>query len=191
MNQAIAATELYSLSREIKATMHRPLLLLLLTACVAGSCAAQNRRSEILARASQIFGPPLSEHDVFKLNNRYVVWLVTRTDGTLFEVTVGPKSFYSNEFPDQQRPSGPESLSDSEFQEALTRISELKPIGQLKQKQYDTMPGLSGPLQTDEYEKAFVEKVLHPAASNANVGDAAWRFSVYYIEEVPAHPNAC
>ena len=169
--------------------MHKMLLVPSLLILSLTSTAAQDRQVERRAKASDLFGQPLSEHAVFRLNARYVLWLITAADGTLLAVDVGPQSYYSTEFPTQQIPSGANALSQSEIDEALSRISQLKEIGRLKQKQYGEAEGISGPLQTDEYENAFVEKVLRPKGSSSGVGDAAWMFSVYYTEEVSGSPK--
>jgi Carboxypeptidase regulatory-like domain len=179
----------YTQSRSLGTAMRTRSMLLMLIAFLSSFCLGQDLRVELLARATQIFGMPLSEHDVFKLDDRYVLWLITTTDGNLFEIVVGPKSYYSDEFRNQPESSRTKFLSQSELEEALSRISKLKEIGRLKQKQYSEMPGLVGPLQTDEYDKAFVEKVLRPADSSAGVGDATWKFSVYFIREVSGSPK--
>jgi len=176
------------LSRLVKNDTYKRVLPLVLAAWIATSCAGQDR-SLLLAKATQIFGPRLTEHNIFKLNDRYVLWLITAQDGRLIEITVGPKSFYTSEFPREPEMSRMESLSKPEFEEALSRISELRELGRLKQQYYKEIPGLSGPIVTDEYQKAFVENVLHPADSNVSVGDVAWQFSVYYIEEVSGSPK--
>jgi len=161
----------------------------LLLASLALPAAADDRSRQILSKATEVFGNRLSEHDVFRLNQNYVLWLVTATDGSLTEVIVGPKSHYSTEFPNQARPSAEESLSQSEYQEALSRISELKDIGQLTASQYGEIPGYLGPLQTDEFENGFVEKVLRPEGSGAGSSNEVWKFSVYFMQTVSGSPK--
>jgi hypothetical protein len=53
-----------------------------------------------MVKAAQVFGDPLnSEHRVFRLNDTYVIWLILDNDGSLTEVDVGPRSYYTTEFP--------------------------------------------------------------------------------------------
>jgi hypothetical protein len=49
----------------------------------------------------------LTEHDVFRLSDKYVVWLITAKDGNLLEIA-GAEIYYSTEFPNQPKSSGTE-----------------------------------------------------------------------------------
>lgn len=158
------------------------------TLSVQGSF-GENRTTGPLARATELFGPRLTEHDVFKLDEKFVVWVITATDGALLSVIVGPKSYYSSEFPGQTSSSKIDVLSESQYEDALSRVSELQDIGELKQKYYREMPGYLGPLQTDEFDKAFVEKVLRQQNSSGGISNDVWQFTVHYVEQVSGSPK--
>lgn len=76
----------------------------------------------IVTKAEQVFGAPLNaEHAVFRLNESYVLWLMVDVKGSLIEVTVGPKSYYSSEFPNTRKPSAPEYLPSNEYRKRCSR----------------------------------------------------------------------
>ena len=64
------------------------------TACVIVFCAlgvAGDGSEPMRAKAAKLFGNPLrTEHEVFRLNDDYVIWLSFDTRGDLFQVDVGP-----------------------------------------------------------------------------------------------------
>jgi hypothetical protein len=79
---------------------------------------------QFLAKAVQLFGEPLSEeHRVYRLNDNYVLWLILDTQGELFEVDAGPKSYYSTEFPNVNKSPELDRISKVEYEDALQKIS--------------------------------------------------------------------
>jgi hypothetical protein len=91
-------------------------LLCILMVCFACVTSADERSNPLLSKATQVFGDSLNiEHRVFKLNEKYVLWLITDTDDDLIQVDVGPKSFYSSESPREAQPANPDYLTESEY----------------------------------------------------------------------------
>ena len=137
-----------------------------------------------LGRAARLFGHQLRvDHPVFRLNDDYVVWLLFDTHGDLFELDVGPKSYYTTEFPTAKK-SKQEYLSEAEFEETLQRIARLKEIGNLIRRHASATPTDFGPLNTDRFERAFVDRIV--AEGHA---DAVIRFNVYFVHEEAGSPE--
>jgi len=139
----------------------------------------------ILVKAARLFGEPVNiDHRVFRLSDACVVWLILDKEGELFEVDVGPKSYYTTEFPHENKPSKAESLSDEEYNQAIGKISELKDIGKLQQRHGRAGPSNFGPLNTDRFEHAFVDRIV--STDNA---EAVRKFDVYFIQNMAGSPE--
>lgn len=138
-----------------------------------------------LAKAAQLFGHQLNvEHRVFRLNDDYVIWLPFDTRGELFEVDVGPKSYYTSEFPNATKPPRPEYLSETEYEDALQKISQLKDIGGLQERHASAIPSDFGLLNTDRFEQVFVDRIV--AEDEA---DAIRKFNVYFLQDMAGSPE--
>jgi hypothetical protein len=138
-----------------------------------------------LAKAPKLFGSPLNaEHHVFPLNDSYVIWLVFDTQGNLFEVDVGPKSYYTTEFPNAKKPGREEHLSEAEYQDSLKKISRLKDIGGLQKRHADASSSDFGPLNTDRFDKAFVDRIV-----TEDNPEAVRKFTVYFLQETEGAPE--
>src|SRR5689334_2559486 len=134
-----------------------------LAACLLASTVgmAADSQEKLLAKAAQLFGEPLNAgHRVYQLEGNYVIWLLLDTRGQLFEVDVGPKSYYSSEFPNAPHTTEADRLSKAEYEGALRRISQLKGIGALRKGHESAVPSDFGPLNTDQFEGAFVDRVV-------------------------------
>jgi hypothetical protein len=139
----------------------------------------------VLANGEQHFGQALnSEHRVFRLNDTYVIWLIADKHGTLFEVAVGPKSYYSAEFPNATKRVAAEFLSETEYEQAIKKISELKEIGQLRYRHTHAVHTAIGPMNTDHFERAFVDRFIS-ADNNENVV----KFDVYFLHDIDNSPE--
>jgi hypothetical protein len=170
--------------------MRTKLLLCILSACFVSAAAADDRSNQLVEKATQIFGNSLNlEHQVFRLNERYFLWLITDTTGNLLEVAVGPKSYYSSEFVGVPKLASPEYLSESEYDDALSRISELKDVGDLQERHYAEGSSQFGPFQTDRFKQAFVERILHSTESSREYSGVAWKFNVYFLQDVSGSPK--
>jgi hypothetical protein len=151
--------------------------------CVPGLAATDSE--QILARAVQLFGAPLSvEHLVYPLNGNYVVWLTLNTQGELIEVDVGPKSYYSSEFPNVQESPKIDRLSETEYEETLKKITQLKDVGNLRRRHERAVPSDFGPLNTDQFEGAFVDRIVTEDGS-ADVK----KFNVYFLRNIEGSPE--
>jgi hypothetical protein len=124
------------------------------------------------------------EHRVFRFNDAYVIWLILDRGGDLFEVHVGPKSYYTTEFPDAKKPSGVECLPEAEYRKALQKISELKDIGRLQQPHASAIPSDFGSLNTDRFERAFVDRVVV-----RDHAEGVRRFIVYFLQDIAGSPE--
>jgi hypothetical protein len=139
----------------------------------------------MLAKAAKLFGKPLStEHQVFRLNDNYVVWLSFDTRGDLFQVDVGPKSYYTTEFPNAKKPSSPEYLSVREYEDSLQKISHLKDIGTLQARHASAGSSAFGPVNTDRFERAFVDRIVAQ-----NDSEAVRKFNIYFLENMAGSPE--
>jgi hypothetical protein len=146
----------------------------LTTTCVPAI--ASDASDAMLAKAVRLFGNSLNiEHRVFPLSEAYVVWLLQDREGALFEVDVGPKSYYTNEFPHASKPSKEEFLSDAEYNRAIERISQLRDVGKLQQRHGNARPSQFGPFNTDRFERAFVDRVVLSGDD-----DSVVKFNVYF-----------
>jgi len=143
-----------------------------------------DEETEILAKAAQLFGPPLSPtHPVFQLNSSYVLWLIFYPQGELLEIAVQPIS-EASELSIVNKPSQPEVMSDAEFREAVQRISELKDLGPLLESHgSNTTSGYLGPFNFDRFERAYVDRVV------ADGPDAVKKFDVYFLQEFAGSPK--
>lgn len=146
---------------------------------------AANDSEQILAKAVQLFGEPLSvEHRVYPLNGNYVVWLTLDMQGELIEVDVGPKSYYSSEFPNVPESAKADRLSETEYGETLKKISQLKDVGNLLRRHESSVPSDFGPLNTDQFEGAFVDRIVMEDGS-ADVK----KFNVYFLRNMEGSPE--
>lgn len=145
---------------------------------------AANAQAQVLVKAAQLFGEPLNaEHRVYRLNDNYVIWLILDTRGELFEVDVGPKSYYSAEFPDSDRPSKADRLSNAAYEETLGKISQLKDIGALRKRHESAASSDFGPLNTDQFENAFVDRIIADGENEVK------RFEVHFFQEWSGSPE--
>jgi hypothetical protein len=168
----------------MRVTLVRSVLLLACTLAFA-PCRAANAQENLLSKASQIFGEPLNvEHRVYRLNDNYVIWLIFDTQEELFEVDVGPKSFYSSEFPKAQPATEADRLSVGEYGGALRKISQLKDIGSLRKGHESAVATEFGPVNTDQFEGAFVDRVL---ADHSYEG--VKKFNVYFVQDHSGSPE--
>jgi hypothetical protein len=158
---------------------------------------AADGSEQILTKAVLLFGKPLNvEHKVYRLNDNYVIWLILDTRGELFEVDVGPKSYYSSEFPNAPLPSKADRLSEAEYEETLIKISQLKDVGKLQKRHEGSASSSFGPLNTDQFEGAFVDRIVTEGGE-----EGVKKFSVYYLQDeagspeqvktVQGHPMVC
>jgi hypothetical protein len=139
----------------------------------------------VLDRAAQLFGQPLNaEHGVYRLNETYVLWLINDRNGDLFEVDVGPKSYYTDEFPNSGKHSKEESLSENEYEQTIQKISELREIGKLRGGPTHAVSSHFGLMNTERYERAFVERVVPTGNGNRVV-----KFNVYFLGYRAASPE--
>jgi hypothetical protein len=138
-----------------------------------------------MAKAVQVFGDPLNaEHRVFRLNDTYVIWLILDNDGSLIEGDVGPRSYYTAEFPNVRKPVVPERLSAAEYTDALRRITELKDIGVLEQGHEAPLPSPFGPSNTDRFERAFVDRIVE-----TDDAESVRKFDVYFLQSTAGSPE--
>lgn len=159
--------------------------VLLVASCMAStlSIAAATQES-VLTQAAQLFGEPLNaEHRAYQLNTNYVIWLIFDPQGELFEVDVGPKSYYSSEFPNAPRATKADSLSEAEYERTLRKISQLKDVGALRRGHEGAIPGDFGLLNTDQFEAAFVDRIV------GSDEDQVVKFSVYFLQEHSGSPE--
>jgi hypothetical protein len=168
--------------------MRKSARLRTLTAALTLGCIpafAANTPDSILVSATRLFGQPLNaEHHVFRLNDTWAIWLIEDVNGHLIQADVGPQSYYSTEFPKAAKPSQPESLSQSEYDDAIQRISKLKNLGMLRERHTHSVPSVIGPLNTDVFDQAFVERIVSGAD-----GDKVSKFDVYFLHDVAASPE--
>jgi len=168
----------------MRATFVRSVLLV---ACILASSLGTSvtAQEKLLSKASQLFGEPLSvEHRVYQLNDNYVIWLIFDAQGELFEVDVGPKSYYSSEFPNAPFATKADRLSNAEYEGTLRKISQLKDIGALRNGHESAVPSDFGPLNTDQFEGAFVDRVL---ADNGE--EEVKKFNVYFFQDRSGSPE--
>jgi hypothetical protein len=160
---------------------------MLLVACFFAStlgirAAAQEK---LLTKAAQLFGEPLNaEHRVYQLNDNYVIWLIFDAKGELFQVDVGPKSYYSSEFPNAPYATKADRLSKEEYEGTLRKISQLKDIGALRKGHESAVTSDFGPLNTDQFEGAFVDRVV--ADDNE---EEVKKFNVYFLQDDSGSPE--
>jgi Carboxypeptidase regulatory-like domain len=165
----------------------RSLRSLLLVACSLASTLgmADGPQEKLLTRAAQLFGEPLNaEHRVYQLSANYVIWLILTPQGELFEVDVGPKSYYTSEFPNSPHATSADRLSIAEYEGTLRKISLLKDIGALRKGHESAVPSDFGPMNTDQFERAFVDRVL------ADDGEEdVKKFNVYFFQAYSGSPE--
>jgi Carboxypeptidase regulatory-like domain len=156
--------------------------------CLVAFCALGvfgEAQEPMLAKAAQLFGNPLSaEHQVFRLNDDYVIWLSFDTRGDLFQVDVGPKSYYTTEFPAAKKPSRLEYLSQREYEESLQRISQLKDIGRLQERHASASSSAFGLLNTDRFERAYVDRIV----AEDDAGEVR-KFNIYFLQTMVGSPE--
>jgi Carboxypeptidase regulatory-like domain len=168
----------------MRATFVRSVLLLpcILDFSLGTAVTAQEN---LLSKASQLFGEPLNmEHRVYRLNDTYVIWLIFDAREKLFQVDVGPKSYYSSEFPNAPATTEADDLSNAEYEGALRKISQLKDIGALRKGHGNAVSSDLGPLNTDQFEGAFVDRVL---ADNGE--EKVEKFNVYFFQDYSGSPE--
>jgi hypothetical protein len=146
---------------------------------------AATAQEKLLSKASQLFGEPLNvEHRVYQLNDNYVIWLLFDAQEELFEADVGPKSYCSSEFPNAPPATEAEHLSNAEYEGTLRKISQLKVIGALRKGHEGAVPSDFGRLNTDQFEGAFVDRVLA-----ANGEEEVKKFNVYFFQGRSGSPE--
>jgi hypothetical protein len=146
---------------------------------------AANGSEQILAKAVRLFGEPLNaEHRVYRLNDNYVIWLAFDTKGELIEVDVGPKSYYSSEFPNTPQSAKADRLSVTEYEETLKKISQLRDVGKLRRRHESPTTSDFGPLNTDQFEEAFVDRIVTEDDPEGVKG-----FNVYFLQGMEGSPE--
>jgi hypothetical protein len=153
--------------------------------CSGYLAAGADSKAPVIAKAAQIFGAPLiTGHAVFRLSDAYVLWLVLDMNENLEEVDVGARSYYSSDFPIAKNSPAPAPLSFTEYQEVLQRIGELKELGQLQRSHSSsTTPTDLGPVNTDRFEHAFVDRIVEDDAESVR------RFDVYFLHREAGAPK--
>lgn len=157
-----------------------------LAAVLAWSAVGQLVQSseQSLAKAVQLFGEPLSEeHQVYRLNDNYVVWLIYDRRSELFEVDAGPKSYYSTEFPSANKSPELDRLSEIQYEDSLQKISQLKDVGELQERHSGPVPSAVGPLNTDRFSNAFVDRVV----TDDSKQDVR-KFDIYFLQDMEGSP---
>jgi len=146
---------------------------------------AATAQEKLLTEAAQLFGEPLNaEHRVYQLKDNYVIWLILDARGELFEVDVGPKSYYSSEFPNAPRATKADRLSEAEYEGTLRRISQLKGIGALRKGHESAVSSDFGPLNTDQFEGAFVDRVVADDDE-----EEVKKFNLYFFQDQSGSPE--
>jgi hypothetical protein len=168
----------------MRATCVRSVMLLVCILAWSWGSAA-TAQEKLLSKASQLFGEPLNaEHRVYQLNDKYVIWLIFDAQEDLFEVDVGPKSYYSSEFPNAPRATHADRLSNAEYEATLGKISQLKDIGALRKGHESAIASDFGRLNTDQFEGALVDRVL---ADNGE--EEVKKFNVYFFQDYSGSPE--
>lgn len=157
----------------------------LLTVLLAPIARAVDHAPTVLSMAEQIFGAPLNlHHAVFRLNDTYVLWLIIDVKGNLEEVDIGPRSYYSSEFPNARGAPEPEHLSVADYQDALQRIRQVKDIGSLQQSHgSSTIVTDLGRVNTDRFEYAFVDRIV------GEDNEVVRRFDIYFLHDMAGSPE--
>jgi hypothetical protein len=147
----------------------------------------------VIINATRLFGQPLRSEranpserggPVFRLNDTWIIWLVEDGEGRLIEANVGPKSYYVYDFPSAPQPPIPEFLSQSEFDQAIQTISKLKEVGSLRVPHTHSIPSYMGPLSTDIFDKASVERI-HSKVDD----DQIVRFTIRFLRDISTSPE--
>jgi hypothetical protein len=168
----------------MRTRLHFRCLIVGLLAFATAPVAAQDSGG-ILAKATQLFGSQLNvQGHAFPLNDTWVVWLALDRSGNLFESALGPRSYYTFSFPDAQRPMQEETLSESEYENVLKRISQLKDIGALERRHEAPTPSYLGVVNTDGFQLGFVERFVSSRNS-----DRISRFRVHFLQDISASPR--
>jgi hypothetical protein len=157
----------------------------LLVTSLQQHAAAAKPADSVLAMAEQLFGPSLNaEHHIFQLNDAYVLWLIFEPDDSLSEVDVGPKSYYTSEFPATKKPGEPEYLSAPEYEDALQKVSQLKDIGALQEPHGRAGLTNFGLVNTDRFDQAFVDRIV-----GQNNNDKVTKFNIYFLRDSEGSPE--
>lgn len=160
------------------------ILFIALCALCRWGVASQNV-DPLTEKALPIFGEPQDkEHFYYPLNNDYVVWLLEDMNGRLTTVGVGPKSDHVLAFPQAGHRAEPEVLSETEYNLTIAKISQIQDFGRLLQRHGHAHAGRWGPINTDRYQNAFVDRQLLPDSD-----DAVISFDVYFVREVSDSPE--
>jgi len=161
---------------------------LMVTACAS---LASGQSDAVLEKAERVFGQSLNPgHHVFAVDDTYVAWLILNTNGDLFEVDVGPRFFYTDEFPNSKAPDQPRYISESEYETLLLRISSLKETGQLQSRQSIATRSqiINGWITADRFDKAFVEKIV-AEQQGRNGSPEITRFNVHFLQSTEGSPT--
>lgn len=160
------------------------LTIAILVSMFAGPACAAHAES-LLSKASQIFGPPLNaDHMVFTIGGNQVVWLIADVKGELIEVDVGNRSDYVNEFPDAAKANAADLFTQENYNRVIQLISKLKDIGRLREEHMQAVPSGFGLIETDHFERAFVERTIQPDADGR-----IRKFWVYFLQNAEVSPE--
>ena len=111
------------------------------------------------------------------------MWLILDRRGELFEVDAGPKSYYSTEFPSANKSPELDRLSEINYEGSLQKISQLKDVGELQERHSDPVSSAFGPLNTDRFSMAFVDRVV----TDDSKQDVR-KFNVYFLQDMEGSP---
>jgi hypothetical protein len=74
-------------------------------------------------------------------------------------------------------------LSEVQYEDSLQKISQLKDIGELQERHSGPIPSGFGPLNTDRFQKASIDRIV----TGDNVSDVE-KFNVYFLHDMEGSP---
>jgi hypothetical protein len=136
--------------------------------------------------AESLFGPEVKgQPHLFELNNDYVLNLQFTKAGDIIAVLVTPKYYLEESKPEWQEPDHAVSLTNREYQEIFSKLERLRELGPLVSKETTGVVTNSRLWLLDQYQQAFVQRVLYRSAqSTKDTPDLVHAFSVYFIHSV-------
>jgi hypothetical protein len=165
-------------------------------ACVlfASVCATGGGRQQSITTClpliENIFGKPVpAAIPLYEINRDYAIQIVVSKSCDVLQAKVQPKYVWEEDVPQWTEPPDTVSLMNDQYEEILSRIGLLKPLGSQTSEDSAAFYYVTNSKTDhwDQYEHAFVNRVMHCCPGNEP--RSMFCFTVHFLHRVQGQVN--
>jgi hypothetical protein len=138
---------------------------------------------------SGVFAELSAKEHLFAVDDVFVLQAIYDKNRQLIEIKVVPKYFFHDTHPEWKEPDAPATMTPLRYGEILTKIQEIKPVGQLRERSHF---GVTLNLRVnihDFYDDGVILRATFGFPKGSDSGDVSW-FKIFYFREMSGRLEA-